>query len=151
MQTDRINGFTLTELLIVIVISLALTSIAVTAAQPAQNRYAVRGARDGFVAMHARARAQAVEAGQTTILTLNFASDRATITRGGTTLETVEFDESLNVDMQGGGTTMKICLNSRGFGATSCNSFSSGTDIKFVQGEAAEKVRIYPLGQVIVQ
>ena len=149
-MTDRPNGFTLTELLIVIVISLALTSIAVTAAQPAQNRYAVRGARDGFVAMHARARAQAVEAGKTTTLTLDFASDRATITRGYTTLETVEFGEGLNVDIQGGGTTMTICMNSRGFGETSCNSFSTGTDITFVQGSSTERVRVYPLGQVLV-
>ena len=147
----RPNGFTLTELLIVIVISLALTSVAVTSARPAQNRYAVRGARDGFVAMHARARAQAVETGETTVLTLDFGSDRATLTRGKTTLETVEFGEAMNVDMQGGGTTMTICMNSRGFGATSCNSFSSGTDIKFVQGAASERIRIYPLGQVLVK
>ena len=146
----RPNGFTLTELLIVIVISLALTSIAVTGAQPARNRYAVLGARDGFVAMHARARAQAVEAGKTTVLTLDFATDRATLTRGYTTLETLEFGEGLGVDVQGGGSSMTICMNSRGFGETSCNSFSTGTDITFVQGSSSKRVRIYPLGQVLV-
>lgn len=138
------------EVVIVMVIGIALASVAVSAFAPAQRFYSISSARETFAALHARTRAHAIEAGQTTVLNVNFGTDVAQITRNGTVLETVDFRESMNVDLKSGFTTMRLCMNSRGYGEVSCNSFSSGTDIYFIMNGDYKRMRVFPLGQMIL-
>lgn len=146
------SGFTMTEMVIVMVVALALGSMAISAFAPAQRALAVRSARETLAAMHARTRAHAIEAGTTVVLNVSFADDKAWISRGGTTLETVDFKESMNVDLQDSrlvSSNLEICMNARGFGETSCNSFNGGTDILFMLNGESKRMRVFPLGQVV--
>jgi type II secretory pathway pseudopilin PulG len=138
------------EIVIVMIVGIALATMAITAFAPAQQKLAVRSARQTLAAMHARTRAHAIEAGSNVVLNLNFSEDKAWITRDGTTLETVNFYETMHVDLRGAGATMEICMNARGFGESSCNSFNSGTDILFVQNSESKRMRVFPLGQVVM-
>ncbi len=138
------------EIVIVMIVGGALATMAITAFAPAQRKLAVRSARGTMAAMHARTRAHAIEAGGNVVLNVNFSEDKAWITRDGTTLETVDFYEAMHVDLQGTGATMEICMNARGFGESSCNSFNSGTDIFFVQNNESKRMRVFPLGQVVM-
>ncbi len=120
------------EIVIVMVIGIALASVAVSAFAPAQRLYSISSARESFAALQ------------------NFSTDVVQITRDGTVLETVNFRESMNVDLKSGFTTMQLCMNSRGYGEVSCNSFSSGTDIYFIMNGDYKRMRVFPLGQMIL-
>ena len=144
------RGFTIIEVVMVMVIGIALTSMAVTAFAPAQRKLAVRSARETLVAMHARTRAHAIEAGTNVVLNVDFAQNKAWISRDGTTLETLDFYDAMHVDLQGGSSTLQMCMNARGFGEASCNSFSSGTDIFFVQNTESKQLQVFPLGLVVL-
>jgi type II secretory pathway pseudopilin PulG len=126
------EGFTMIEIVIVMVIGIALASVAVSAFAPAQRLYSISSARESFAALQ------------------NFSTDVVQITRDGTVLETVNFRESMNVDLKSGFTTMQLCMNSRGYGEVSCNSFSSGTDIYFIMNGDYKRMRVFPLGQMIL-
>lgn len=152
MRVGR-RGFTIIELLIVLVVGIALTSMAISSFAPAQRKLAVRSARQTLAAMHARTRAHAIEAGTNVVLTVDFTNDKAWISRDGTTLETVDFYESMHVHLKDArlvSTPLEICMNARGFGESSCNSFTSGTDVLFVQNGESKKMRVYPLGQLVL-
>lgn len=148
MKTGR-DGFTMIEMVIVMVVGIALATMAITAFAPAQRKMAVSSARETLIAMHARTRAHAIEAGTPVVLNVDFGRDIAWITRDGTTLETVDFQDAMHVDLRGSGSTMEMCMNPRGFGESSCNSFTSGTDILFVLNKESRRLRVYPLGQLV--
>lgn len=148
MRRTRL-GFSLIELVIALVIGGILTGIALSSYGNARGRFAVRGARTAFVTMHARARAQAIERGETVRIVMATWGDSISLVAGSTTLETIRFRGELNVNMRGqdGGGT--LCMNSRGYGDTSCNTFSSSKTIWFVQNADSVSVKILPLGQLV--
>ena len=145
---DRIRGFTLLEVVIALVIGSILTSIAMSGFGNARGPYAVRGARNTFAALHARTRAQAIEAGARVLLFVDVAGDSAFIW-GGQNLETVKFGEELNVDLRSSLGNLRICMNARGFADPDCNSFSSTARLQFSHNADTASVEILPLGQLV--
>jgi prepilin-type N-terminal cleavage/methylation domain-containing protein len=145
---DRIRGFSLIEVVMVLVIGGILTSIAMTGFGNARGPYAVRGARNTFAALHARTRAQAIEAGSRVLLFVDVAGDSAFIW-GGQNLETVHFDEELHVDLRSSGGNLRICMNARGFADPDCNSFTSTAKLEFWQNADSASVEVLPLGQLV--
>ncbi|MDP2957912.1 MAG: type II secretion system protein [Longimicrobiales bacterium] len=142
------RGFTLIEVVIALLIGSILTSIALTGFGNARGRFAVRGARNTFVSLHARARAAAIEGGTTARLTVYPSGDSVTIVRGGTTLESIRFGEEFDVDVQASANVV-LCMSSRGYALDTCNSFSSPVRVTFAFGADTASVQILPMGQLV--
>lgn len=143
------HGFSLVELVIALVIGSILTSIALSSYGNARGRFAVRGARNTFASLHARARAQAIELGTTVRLTVDLAGDSVALWAGTDRLEVVDFGGELNVDVASSSGNLRLCMSPRGYADTSCNSFSSPVTLTFQAGADTASVQILPLGQLV--
>lgn len=148
---DRTRGFTLIEVVIVLMIGAVLTSITFRAFGDVQERFAVKQARNAFVALQARTRAQAIEFGTETRFLASPDGDSVWITRNDTTLEKIRFGDELGVDLQGMGATYRLCMNPRGYGDEDCNSFDLPIYLRFVSrnGSNAASLWMLPLGQLV--
>jgi prepilin-type N-terminal cleavage/methylation domain-containing protein len=144
---NRKRGFTIVELVVALIIGVLLTSIAVRGFSGLQGRMAARQARQVFASIHARTRASAIEFGQTTRLNIDFDADSVWISRGAVIVEVMPFRKNLGVDIQGTG-TLRLCMNSRGFADTGCNSFNATQTVVFQAGTDTAGVQIRTLGQL---
>ena len=147
---NRRSGFTIIELIVVLMVGAVLTSIAVVSFNGVSGSFAARGARQTFMAMHARARAQAVEYGRTVQLNLDPVGDSVWLSRGSDVLEVVDFGEEFNVDVRTStGSELRVCMNARGFGDTGCNNFSSPVIVEFIITSDTASVSVRTLGQMV--
>ena len=148
---DRRSGFTIIELVIVLMVGSILTSIALASFQGVSGRYAVTGAQRTFLSLHARARAQAVEFGQTVRLNVDPAGDSVWLSRDGEVLEAMNFNVEFAVDINtSNSSTLTLCMNPRGFADTGCNSFTSPVTVSFGLPSDTAWVRVLTLGQMVV-
>ena len=148
MRRSR-HGFSLIELIIALLIGSILTSIALSSYGNAQGRFAVRGARSTFLTLHARARAQAIELGTTVRLVVDVTGDSIYLSSGGRNLETIHFADEFRVDIRSSAGNIRLCMNSRGYADTSCNSFTTTPKVTFWQNADSASVSILPLGQLV--
>lgn len=149
MQPSR-RGFTLIELVIALVIGSILTSIALAGFGNARGPFAVRGARNTMVSMHARARAHAIEKGQRVVLYVDPGGDSVSITTDSTVIETIYFGSELNVDIQtGSGSAVRLCMNPRGYATEACNSFTTPMRVTFWHNADSASVGLLTLGQLV--
>ncbi len=144
---NRKRGFTVIELLIVLMVGAVLTGIAFRSFSGVQGKMAARQARLVFASLHARTRAQAIEMATTTQLNIDFARDSVWIQRGATRIETLRFRETMDVDIRGTG-TLRLCMSPRGFAETACNSFNTTQTVVFAAGSDTAGVQIRTLGQL---
>lgn len=142
------HGFTLIEVLLVLIVGVILTSIAMKSLGASGSRTSVRQAKATFTALHARARAQAIETGEMTRLWIDANKDSVWIVRGGEQLETVRFAEELGVDIVTSAAQVRLCMSPRGFAETSCNSFSGDQTVTFAARGDSTSLTIRPLGQI---
>jgi prepilin-type N-terminal cleavage/methylation domain-containing protein len=145
---DR-RGFTVVELIIVIIVGVILAGVAIRSLSEMQTRMSVKQARQVFVSMHARARAQAIEFGQRTRLRIDTSGDSAWLSRNDSTLEVVKFRDNFGVNVSGASSSYTVCMNARGFADSSCNSFSSTVTLSFVMADQTSSLRLLPLGQIL--
>lgn len=144
------KGFTVLELVVAIMVGVILTTIAIRSTAGVQQRMAVKQARNVFASMHARARAQAVEFGDRVLLNVSTEGDSIWVSRGGTTLEVIDFQDEMRVDIQGEETTYTVCMNARGFAEESCNvNLDAAVTLSFATGGETASLQVLPLGQVI--
>lgn len=150
MRTNR-PGFTLIEILTVVVIGAVLTSVAVGAFARQTARQNAENARNALVHLGLRARSSAIERGERIILTLDPAEDVANIrTDAGDVLETKRFREEYGVDvMTGTDEVVTVCFTPRGFAAQgACTNVDKDLTILFRAGNHTKSARVRPLGQV---
>ena len=146
----RRSGFSIIELVVVLMVGSVLTSIAIQSFHGVSGRFATRGARRTFMSMHARARAQAVEYGETVRLHLDPGGDSVWLSRDGDVLETVDFGEKFNVDIRTStASDLQVCMNARGFADTGCNNYTSPVTVTFLLASDSASVRVLTLGQVL--
>lgn len=138
------------EVIVVVALGAILISMALRGFGDTTSRMTVRNARQSFAALQARARAYAIERGELTRFRVDPAGDSAWVEASGGRIEVLEFAEDRNVDVTSGVSgIITLCMNPRGFGETSCNSFGNGTvDFAFVQGSETAELTILPLGQL---
>lgn len=143
----RRQGFTVIELVVVIVVAGILIMIAIQAMGAVQHRMASEQAARTFQTLHARARAHAIEGGTNTRLVVDVAGDSVSVRRGGDALETIRFREEFGVDITG--SSLILCMGPRGYADTDCNSFTSPITLSFTQNGKTESVQLLPLGQLV--
>ena len=149
-MNDRRSGFSIIELVVVLMVGSVLTSIAITEFNGVSGRFAVKGARQTLMSMHARGRVQAVEFGQTVKLHVDPGGDSIWLSRDGEVLDVLDFGKEFNVDIQTStDSEVRVCMNPRGFADTGCNSFTSPVTITFVLASDSASVLILTLGQMV--
>lgn len=141
------RGFTLVEMMVVLVLGTILTQMAVKGFGNVWSDIQAREAVGVFKGLVARTRAQAIESGIPTMLLADISGDSAMVIANGRIVETVRFGE-LGVDIQAAGGDIRICMTPRGFANPNCNSFNAPLEIAFVRGVEADTMEILPLGQV---
>ena len=147
---DRRSGFSIIELVVVLMVGSVLTSITITNFNGVSGRFAVKGAQQTLMSMHARARVQAVEYGRTVRLHVDPAGDSIWLSRDSEVLDVVDFGEEFNVDVRTSTTSeVRVCMNPRGFGDTGCNNFTSPVTVTFLLMSDAASVQILTLGQMV--
>ena len=144
----RNSGFTVIELLTVVVLGAILIQLAIKGIGLTSSQISVREARNVFNSMAARTRAQAIESGQRTLLVADAKGDSVMIVANGVVVETVRFAEEMGVDLQATDDLTTICMNPRGYASPECNSFTSAVKMAFVQGTKSRSLEILPLGQI---
>jgi prepilin-type N-terminal cleavage/methylation domain-containing protein len=147
-------GFSLIELLVVIVIAGVLIGISVPAVGRAQAQRRVMNARDSFVWLASRARMAAVERGRVARLELDPATGQATVIlqlATDSTLEVVRYWEEYGVAVgTESGTAIRVCYDSRGYAMESACTMAGLPDMVLFTdgGQFAARARVLPLGQV---
>jgi type II secretory pathway pseudopilin PulG len=144
----RTSGFTVIEVVIVLMFAAVLLGVSMSAFGEVQSRMAADQAVRAFHGLHARARAQAVERGIATQLVVDVGGDSVTIRRAGQRLETIRFQSDLGVDLVG--SSFVLCMGPRGFADPGCNSFSEPVKLGFSRGGDTEAVAVLPMGQLII-
>jgi prepilin-type N-terminal cleavage/methylation domain-containing protein len=144
----RRKGFTIIEVIVVLVIGGILMSFAVKAFGATASHTSARQARNVFNGMAARARAQAIESGRSTVLIADARGDSVLILANGRIVENVRFGEEMGVDIRATQDVTLLCMNPRGYADQDCNSFSSTVKMSFVQGNQSMSLEILPLGQI---
>ena len=147
---NRRSGFSVIELVVVLMVGSVLTSIAITSFNGVSGRFATNGARQTFIAMNARARAQAVEYGRTVQLNLDPSGDSVWLSRGSDVLEVLDFSEEFDVNiLTSTDSDLRVCMNARGFADMECNNFSSPVTVTFLLATDTASVRVLSLGQMV--
>lgn len=147
-ETLRRAGFTLVELMIVILLTSVGASIGVKVTAAAMDSGVVRGAHRSFGALHARARTQAVQRGVGVTFIADATVDSVWVSEGDSIVAAVGLMEDMGVDLRSNPSRIELCMNPRGLSDRMCNSFQAPVDLEFVRGEKTSRVRVRTFGHL---
>ena len=149
MTRNQSQGFSLFELIVVLFIGSVLLSVTTNKISSTRGVLAAVAARQAYLALHSRTRAQAIEFGSTARLMLDIPGDSAWIVQGGITLETYRFaPDGVDVQSSSSDAVVRMCMIARGYSEPRCNSFDESVTLLFVTAQASESIVLLPLGQV---
>lgn len=145
----RRGGFSMIELLIVLMVGAILLGLVMPAFGSVQRRRAVQNARDSFVWLSMRAQSTSVERGLPVTLTLDpTAGSAVAVTSEGEGVDSITFNgEHGAIVTTSTGSAVQICYTPRGFATCPATTMYA----TFRLGSDSARVRIRPLGQVEAQ
>lgn len=159
MTMRRRAGFTMIELVVVILIGSILVGVALASFQNAQAAFAARGAKTMYATLHQRARAKAVELGRTQLFVVDSQGDSAFIIDWNPpsplrVTDVTRFRNELNVDLRSSPTAFLICMTPRGYADPNCPAFGFPTNntpirLEFWLNADSASVLILPMGQLV--
>ena len=140
------NGFTLIEMLFVMLLGAVVLGVGTRAYSQVENRRAVDNASDAAVLTAFRARSEAMRAGTPVYLKALPGSDVIRVEDPtGAVLHTLDM-QVYAVDLIG--SDLSLCYTARGFALPGCTSFDDPQTLRFVRGVDTTTVTVMPLGQV---
>lgn len=139
-------GFTVVELLIVMIVGSVLATIVSQSLGTYMERRALDDSRAAVIHMAARARSLAIDRGSAS-LDIDPDLDTVTLVQGGDTLEVVNLDAEYGTDLVADA-ALSICYSSRGYALSACTNFATNqmVGVRF-QGRGA-RLLVRPLGQM---
>ena len=148
------NGFTIIELLIVILIGSILVGLAMSSVQSAQSAYAARGGKSAYATLHQLARARAIELGGTVVLMVDTDGDSAYVMEGASTTNVTHFRSEFGVDLRADPAAFRICMTPRGYADPDCPALPIATvdapiTLEFWQSRDSSTLVILPMGQLV--
>ena len=149
---SRRNGFTLIEMLMVVVIISLTTLIALPQFRTIVNRSNMLSARAKVMASFASARATAASSGRVTTLNVNAnrvwvtAAGRQKLPIGANTMDTIVLPKDLNTMY---GVTATPSSNTVNIGQTGLGTNGSTTSIILSHGNIADTIQISQYGRVL--
>lgn len=147
-------GFTMIEMIFVIVIGAILMSIMLSGLQSAREAIASREATRIYATLHQKARARSIELGETVLLHVDTNGDSAYIEDGGGVSDVTRFRQQLNVDLRATPSVFFLCMTPRGYADPDCPALGtpattdSQISLEFWLGADSSTIRILPLGQL---
>ena len=153
----RPTGFTMIELVIVILIGSLLTAVSLASFRNVQGRFAVRSAKTMYATLQQRARSRAVEIGETVIFFVDTVGDSAFIFSDGVITDVTRFRSELNVDLRASQSTFFLCMTPRGYADYECGSYTglftattnSTIRLEFWQNADSTSLIVLPMGQLV--
>lgn len=151
----RRSGFTVMEMLIVMLVVALMAGVAVPTIISTQRRMGMKNAANGVLFLGSRARSHAANRGAIALLEIDPATDQGWIRFGGDTLtgSFVDFEEEFAVDLDvvDGGGKLTICYSPRGYAQPGCADVPRlPVYVTFTRGGRRDSVQIKALGQVEV-
>jgi prepilin-type N-terminal cleavage/methylation domain-containing protein len=149
------SGFTLIELVVVILVGSILVGVAISSFQNAQAGYAARNGRVMYETLHQLARARSIEMGQTMRLIVDASGDSAYILHiDSTVTDVTHFRDELGVDLVSNPSRFLICMTPRGYADPDCpalpdTAISIPVFLGFKQAGDSSVVVILPMGQLL--
>lgn len=145
MQARR-GGFTLVEMVFVLMISGIIMGVGVRETPRLWNQRAVTNARDAVVSTSHVARAEAMRGGEPVFVWIR---PSAGIIRVGTT-PTELIDSVVMADYQVtmAGNDLNLCYTARGYAMPGCTSVTKTEAIEFSRGAQTTGLTVLPLGQM---
>lgn len=145
---DR-TGFTLLELLIVLVIGGILTSLTIRSFSQVHGSLGTSTAQSAFTAMHAQARALAVERGERILFVVDPETGVVSLEdEDGASVQSRNFDGEYDVSIATTGGEIRLCMTPRGFADPRCGNVSDRVEVRFTRGDRTRTLELLPLGQV---
>jgi prepilin-type N-terminal cleavage/methylation domain-containing protein len=143
---SRRSGFTLLEMLLVVLIGGVILTMGTRQYSGISNRRAVINAANAMVLTANRARSEAMRSGRLVYLQVRPDSGLARVEGStGTVVHTLDM-ETYGGDMVGSGFT--ICYAARGYALPGCTNITANRSLRFVRGTDTTTVVAMPLGQV---
>lgn len=117
-----------------------------------QEHYA-RNARDAFAWTANRARARAIQTGETFLMVASPSNEKVFVYKRnpatGDTLLALNFSTQFNADIStSSNNTFTVCYGPRGYAYDCTGSGTNTLDVTFTHGVYSAKARVKPLGQV---
>jgi prepilin-type N-terminal cleavage/methylation domain-containing protein len=150
-STARVRaGFTLIELVVVLLVGTIVTSIAMSTFQTAQASVAARSAKNLYATVHQRARVRSIETGQRALLYVDTVGDSALIFSSGAWSPATRFRTQFNVDLRSTTPTFFLCMNPRGYADPACGFGITGPVVlEFWRAGDSTSVTLLPHGQLV--
>jgi type IV fimbrial biogenesis protein FimT len=147
------RGFTVVELLIVMLVLALIAGVAAPAITGAQKRMGLTNAANGVAFLGARARAYATNRGAVTLLEIDPDTDQGWVRFGSDTLVGgfVDFmaEYDTDVDVSDGEGRLQICFSPRGYAQQGCRDVPRlPVYIVLTRGGRVDSVEIKALGMV---
>jgi prepilin-type N-terminal cleavage/methylation domain-containing protein len=162
-MSRRNRGFTIIEMMFVILIGSVLIGIAMNSVSRAQNRLSVQSAKTYYETLHQRARARAVESGETVLIVVWTSLDQVGFyTQSQGVHDVVNFRDEFGVTIHtsGPGTDFSYyqCFTPKGYADYNCGALTAlgwtqtvaaVFRLSFELNGASDGLTVLPLGQLV--
>ena len=142
----RRSGFTIIEMLFVVIIGAVVLGVGTRAYGRADGQRAVRNARDAMILMGSRARSEAVRTGGLSYLEVDPDDDVVEVVHAAdsvmVTLDAADYGAQIV------GQETALCYTSRGFALPGCRDIDADRTIAFGRGPDTARAVLMPLGQI---